>query len=136
MNKLNSTNWDGCPIRFGAGIFGDKWVLIILRDIIFKNKQYYGDFHKSEEGISTNILADRLVKLEKNGVLRKESDPHNQSKFIYSLTEKGLDLIPVMTAIIIWAEKHDPCTLVSKTQIKAFNKTDSVDNLRKRIQRS
>lgn len=117
-NPSKSGVWEGCPIRFGMGLFGDKWTLLIVRDLMFKGKRYYGEFTDPEEGISTNILADRLQKLVANGIAEKQRDPDNLSKFIYRLTEKGKELLPVMLSIIDWAEKHDPNTEVPREFIK------------------
>lgn len=110
--------WEGCPIRFGMGIFGDKWTLLIVRDLMFKGKKYYGEFTDPEEGISTNILADRLQKLGDQGIIQKKQDPSNLSKNIYRLTEKGKKLLPVMCAIIDWAEKYDTNTEVPRNFIR------------------
>ena len=62
MTAKRKQEWDGCPIRFGLGIFGDKWTLLIIRDLMFKERRYYGEFLAAGEGISTNILADRLAR--------------------------------------------------------------------------
>lgn len=96
-----------CPIAFALDIFGDKWSLIILRDIIFKEKNYYGEFLNSDEKISTNILANRLSKLESEGIILKRQDPGNLSKFIYKLTQKGKDLLPILLEMIEWSVKYN-----------------------------
>lgn len=112
MTKRTTDDWHGCPIRYGAAIFGDHWCLLILRDLMFKGAQYYADFVNADEGISTNILAARLVKLEDEGMLQKRPDPEHGKRFIYSLTDKGLGLIPAMLEIIDWAEVWDDQTEV------------------------
>ncbi len=99
-----------CPINFSLESFGDKWSLLIIRDIIFKNKSYYGEFLDSEEKISTNILANRLSLLERENIIRKRKDPANSSKYIYSLTEKGIALLPILLELIHWGAKYDPDT--------------------------
>lgn len=103
-----------CPIDYGLMNFGDKWSLIIVRDIMFGGKKYYGDFAKSAEGISTNILASRLSSLEANGILNKDQDLDNKTKYIYSLTEKGKDLLPIMVEIVSWGDKYDSDTEIDK----------------------
>lgn len=103
-----------CPINFALGIFGDKWTLLIIRDLMFKGKAYYGDFLKSEEKIATNILANRLSTLETNGLILKNTDPVLKNKIIYSLTRKGSDLAPILVEMILWSAKHDPKTAASK----------------------
>ena len=81
---------------------------------MFRGKIYYGDFMESEEKIATNILADRLDILERAGIIKKSQDPKNKTKYIYSLTEKGLDLMPVLVEIVLWSAKYDPKTAAPK----------------------
>lgn len=95
-----------CPISTALDIFGDKWSLLILRDLIFNNKSTYGEFLKTDEKIATNILADRLLTLEAGGIISKHNHPESKAKVLYKLTEKGVDLIPVLVEIIVWSEKH------------------------------
>lgn len=99
-----------CPIGFKLDIFGDRWTLLIVRDLMFFGKASYGDFLSSEEDIATNILADRLETLERAGIINKAEDTANKTKFIYSLTTKGIDLLPVLIEIILWSAKYDPHT--------------------------
>lgn len=106
--KYQDHNSNKCPITFALDIFGDKWSLIILRDIIFKQKKYYGEFLTSAEKISTNILASRLQKLESEGLISKTQDLQNLSRFIYQLTDKGKDLLPLMLDMIEWSVKYNP----------------------------
>lgn len=96
-----------CPINFGLEAFGDKWSLLILRDIVFRGKKTYGEFLKSEEGIATNILASRLVTLEEQGILEKRPSPDDARKDLYALTQKGLDLVPLLFEMILWSAKYD-----------------------------
>ena len=103
-----------CPISFALDIFGDKWSLLIIRDLMFKGKINYGDFLESEEKIATNILADRLQLLESADIITKARDSHIKTKYIYQLTEKGIDLLPVLIEIILWSAKHDSKTAASK----------------------
>jgi DNA-binding HxlR family transcriptional regulator len=97
-----------CPVNFGLESLGDKWSLLIVRDIVFFGKKTYGEFLKAEEGIATNILASRLDFLENIKVIKKSPHGEDQRKDIYSLTEKGLDLIPVLFEMVRWSAKHDP----------------------------
>jgi DNA-binding HxlR family transcriptional regulator len=99
-----------CPINFVLETFGDKWTLLIVRDLMFKGKRSYREFLESGEGIATNILADRLKRLEDHGIVTKSADDGNRSRSIYSLTGKGADLLPVMLEITAWSAKHDPLT--------------------------
>jgi len=95
-----------CPVNFGLEAFGDRWTLLILRDIVFRGKRTYGEFLKSGEGFATNILASRLSHLLDEGILRREEAADGR-KDLYSLTEKGLDLIPLLFEMVLWSAKYD-----------------------------
>lgn len=103
-----------CAVNYGVEIFGDRWSLLIIRDIVFVGKKTYGDFLKSEEGIATNVLASRLAFLEEQGVLSKAPNPDDKRKDFYALTEKGLDLIPIVINIVLWSAKHDSKSYVRR----------------------
>jgi DNA-binding HxlR family transcriptional regulator len=94
-----------CPVNFGLETFGDKWSLLIVRDIVFWGKKTYGEFLRSDEGIATNILASRLEQMVANGILKREPHPTDRRKDHYSLTEKGLELIPLLVEIVAWSGK-------------------------------
>jgi len=96
-----------CAVNYGVEVFGDRWSLLIIRDIVFAGKKTYGQFLKSEEGIATNVLASRLAFLEDQGILMKTPSPDDGRKDVYTLTEKGLDLIPVVLNIVLWSARHD-----------------------------
>ena len=102
----------GCPIAFALDTFGDRWSLMIIRDIALRGSRTYGEFRDTPEKIATNVLADRLRELEADGIIRKSRDPENQRKNIYSLTEKGCDLIPVVLEMVRWSAKYDRNTKV------------------------
>lgn len=95
-----------CPLNYGIEIFCDKWSLLIIRDLMFFGKRYYNEFLSSDEHIATNLLADRLAMLEKEKIIRKAKDAQHKQKIVYSLTEKGIDLVPVILTIGLWSEKH------------------------------
>ncbi len=96
-----------CPISFALDVIGDKWSLIVIRDMAFFEKRYYRQFLDAGEGIATNILSERLRRLEREGIISKQVDPENRSKIIYSLTDKGIDLVPMLVDLIHWGAKHD-----------------------------
>ncbi|WP_118974827.1 winged helix-turn-helix transcriptional regulator [Taibaiella koreensis] len=103
-------NRSDCPISCSLEVFGDKWSLLIIRDIMLRGKVSYGEFLESEEKIATNILANRLSVLEAEGILTKQVSPHNKSKYCYSLTPKGVDLLPIVIEIMDWgARYHKQC---------------------------
>jgi DNA-binding HxlR family transcriptional regulator len=97
-----------CPINLVLEAIGDNWSLLILRDLMFRGHSSYQAFLRSEEGIATNILADRLQKLEQNGLISKASDPADARKFIYALTAKGADLAPLLVEMTLFANRHAP----------------------------
>jgi DNA-binding HxlR family transcriptional regulator len=105
--KKNIVFRSECPISTALDIFGDRWSLLIIRDLMFKDKNTYGDFLVSEERIATNILADRLSLLEGAGIISKHNHPDSKAKLLYRLTQKGIDLVPVLIEIVIWAEKYE-----------------------------
>jgi DNA-binding HxlR family transcriptional regulator len=111
-----------CPINFILETFGDRWTLLVIRDLMFHGKRHYGDFLASDEGISTNILANRLQRLEVDGVIDKEIDPDNRSRAIYRLTQKGKDLLPVMLEITAWSGKYDSKTNAPALLLRALKK--------------
>jgi DNA-binding HxlR family transcriptional regulator len=89
-------------------MLGDKWTLLILRDMVFAGKSTYGQFLQSAEKMATNILADRLAVLEAHGLLTKAVAADKKSKFTYRLTEKGIDTIPIIVELVLWGAKHCP----------------------------
>ncbi len=99
-----------CPINFALETFGDPWSLLLIRDIVYFGKKTYGEFLASEEGMATNILASRLARLEEQGILMKKPSGQDKRKEEYILTEKGLDLIPVLVEMANWSAEHDPHT--------------------------
>lgn len=96
-----------CPVNFAVEALGDKWSLVILRDMIFWGKKTYGEFLRSDEHIATNILADRLAYLEREGLVSKSPDPNDLRKDIYRVTEKAIGLVPMFIEMIAWSAR-DP----------------------------
>ena len=90
----------GCPINLTLEILGDRWSLLVLRDMMFGNRRHFRELlSKSEEGIASNILADRLKKLQAQGMITRADDPSHKQKGIYSLTEKAIQLVPIMALV-------------------------------------
>lgn len=102
-----------CPIHFALEAIGDPWTLLIVRDLMFKRRATYTDFLRAEEGISTNILANRLAKLEADGLAVR--DPATGR---YQLTEKGVALMPILLEMMVWSAAHDPGTAASAAFIE------------------
>jgi DNA-binding HxlR family transcriptional regulator len=103
MNKKRSD----CPISCSLDVFGDKWSLLIIRDIMLRGKMSYSEFLGSEEKIASNILVSRLNSLEEEKILVKEVSPANKSKYIYSLSQKGADLLSIVIEIMDWGAKYN-----------------------------
>jgi len=107
-----------CPISCSLDIWGDKWSLLIIRDLMFAKKCRYSDFLKSSEGIATNILATRLQALEENGIIEKVDSPESKVKGVYKLTKKGIDLLPILIEIDLWSEKYFPIPEDTKVMLE------------------
>jgi|SRR5437868_2301525 len=120
MSKNNKRS--DCPVSCSLDIWGDKWSLLIIRDLMSAKQCTYGDFLKSPEGIATNILASRLLVLEENGLIEKLSHPESKAKVLYRLTKKGIDLLPVMIEINLWAEKYFSIPADQKALLKEVKK--------------
>ncbi len=118
----NSKKRSDCPISSSLDIWGDKWSLIIVRDLMFAKQCTYGDLLKSEEKIATNILASRLQSLEENGIISKSDHPDSKAKFLYKLTQKGIDLLPLMVEINLWADKYYELPAKRKEELKEVKK--------------
>lgn len=108
----------GCPIAFALDTFGDRWSLIIIRDILLKGVRTYSELLKADEGIATNILANRLKEFELSGIITKTRDPENKKQYIYKITRKGAELTPILLEMIRWSAKYDPNTIAKKEVLK------------------
>ena len=96
-----------CPFNASLEVFGDRWSLLIVRDLLFDRRSSYKEFLESDERIATNILADRLQRLEGKGIIVKTRDTDDARKLVYRLTTKGLDLAPVLVEMIMWGSRHE-----------------------------
>jgi DNA-binding HxlR family transcriptional regulator len=116
--KLNAKRRSGCPVSIALEVVGDRWSLLILRDLMIRGYRTFKEFEASGEGIATNILADRLERLEQAGIIATEEDENDGRKLNYRLTGKGIDLAPVLLELLIWGAQHEktdaPCALIEK----------------------
>lgn len=111
MGIMSSAARSGCPINLSMETLGDRWSLIVIRDIMFGNRRHYRELlAQSEEGIASNILADRLKKLHDRGLLTRRDDPTHKQKAIYSLTEPAIQLLPVLALLGAWGRRNLPVT--------------------------
>ncbi len=111
-----------CAVSFALDVFGDKWSLLIIRDLLFSEKRSYCEFLASPERIATNILAARLKTLEERGIVTKTPDPTNGRRSHYHLTPKGTDLLPIVLEIMRWSAKHEPGSEVCGAVMTQFKK--------------
>lgn len=111
-----------CPISLSLEVFGDTWSLLILRDMMFAGKRHFREMLQSDEQISSNILADRLRVLTEHGLITKADDPSHKQKAIYSLTENGIALLPILVQIGIWGRHHVPASDEANADLKTFNR--------------
>jgi DNA-binding HxlR family transcriptional regulator len=107
---MNTTR-SGCPINLTLEVLGDRWSLIVIRDVMFGNRRHFRELLvQSEEGIASNVLADRLKRLVAYGVLSRRDDPTHKQKAVYSLTEMGIELLPLLVQMGAWGRRHLPTT--------------------------
>jgi DNA-binding HxlR family transcriptional regulator len=123
----------GCPVSISLEVFGDRWSLLIIRDLMVRGFRTFREFQRSGEGIATNILAERLQRLEAAGIIAAEAEKTDRRKVNYRLTEKGIDLAPVLLELLIWGTKHGetglPCALIAKM---AENREEVLAEVRRR----
>jgi DNA-binding HxlR family transcriptional regulator len=106
-----------CPISFALDLFGDQWTLLVVRDMMLFGKRTFQDFLASGEGVATNVLTDRLRRLEQAGVITTRRDPDDRRRVLYLLTERGIDLMPMMVEMVAWSAKHDPKSLATPEKL-------------------
>lgn len=114
-----------CPIAFGLNHFGDRWTLLIIRDLLFKGKRQFREFLDGGERIATAVLADRLKRLEETGIITATAGEGRGNPRYYSLTPRGKDLLPIMLEMILWSAKHDPKTAAPSTFVSKARKAMS-----------
>ena len=111
MRANDDSQRSGCPINLTLETLGDRWSLIVIRDVMFGSRRHFRELlNGSEEGIASNILADRLKRLVEGGLLSKADDPSHKQKAIYSLTEKAIQLVPLLAHMGAWGRRHLPVT--------------------------
>ena len=122
----------GCPLNASVEILGDRWSLLIIRDMMLRGFRSYKEFLASYEHIATNILADRLRNLERHGILETRRDASDGRKVIYRLTEKGIDLAPVLTEMVLWAGGHEKTENQALVQLMRKDKEAFLTEIRAR----
>ena len=118
LGKPKSKRRSRCPVSIFLETFGDRWSLLIIRDLMVRGFRTFREFQQSGEGVATNILADRLKKLQTAGIIATEADKADGRKLNYRLTEKGIDLAPVLLELLIWSARHEetaaPCAVIEE----------------------
>jgi DNA-binding HxlR family transcriptional regulator len=118
--RPNSDRRSGCPVSISLELFGDRWSLLIIRDLMVRGYRTFKEFQQSGEGIATNILADRLRKLEAAQIITAEAEDGDRRRVSYRLTEKGIDLAPVVLDLLIWGARHEetgaPCGVIEQME--------------------
>jgi DNA-binding HxlR family transcriptional regulator len=122
MGEARKRQLSGCPIDFSLDIFGDRWTLLLIRDLVFLGKRQFSDLLDSPEKIASNILAARLKKLEAGGLISRHPDPANRRKVIYELTDKGIELVPVLIEIVLWGARHAAYCNAPKVYLQRMRK--------------
>ena len=126
-----------CPIAFALDIFGDRWTLIVLRDLLLGGKTRYREFLASEERIATNVLAERLSRLERSGLVRRERASGGGRQRTYRPTTMALDLLPMLLEISLWSAKYDPKTAAPPALMRRIRRDRKgfIDTIRQRLAR-
>ena len=130
--KTASNRRSGCPLNASVEMLGDRWSLLIIRDMMLLGYRTFKEFLNSHERIATNILADRLKRLEKYSIISAAPDPFDGRKMIYSLTAKGLGLAPVLTEMVLWAAAHEETGNQALVRLIRKDKEHFLDEVRKR----
>jgi DNA-binding HxlR family transcriptional regulator len=131
--KLAFTRRSGCPLNASVEMLGDRWSLLIIRDMMLLGYRTFKEFLNSHERIATNILADRLKRLEHYGIIASAPDPSDGRKQIYSLTPKGLGLAPVLTEMVLWAAAHEDTGNQALVRLIRKDKEHFLAEVRKRF---
>jgi DNA-binding HxlR family transcriptional regulator len=131
-NKGRFQRRSGCPLNASVEMLGDRWSLLIIRDMMLRGAKAYKEFLELYEGIATNILADRLRKLEAYGIIEARADPSDGRKRIYLLTAKGIALAPVLTEMVLWAAAHEATGNQALVRLMQKNKEKFLHRIRER----
>jgi DNA-binding HxlR family transcriptional regulator len=105
--KKSSRRRSGCPVSISLETLGDRWSLLVIRDLMVRGYRTFNEFEQSDERIATNVLTDRLRRLERNGIISVEAYPNDGRRMSYRLTEKGIDLAPLLLELLIWGALHE-----------------------------
>ena len=130
--KASAKRRSGCPLNASVEILGDRWSLLIIRDMMLRGFQSFKEFLGSYERIATNVLAERLRNLEAHGIITAQKDSADGRKVIYRLTQKGIDLAPVLTEMVLWAAGHEKTENEPLVRLMRKDKESLIAEIRKR----
>jgi DNA-binding HxlR family transcriptional regulator len=125
-----------CPLNASVEMLGDRWSLLIIRDMMVRGYRTFKEFLSSDEHIATNILADRLRRLEDYGIITTQPDPSDGRKLFYLLTAKGMDLAPILTEMVLWAAAHEDTGNQALVRLIKKDKSKFLAEIRKRWNRN
>jgi DNA-binding HxlR family transcriptional regulator len=131
-NKPAPHRRSGCPLNASVEMLGDRWSLLIIRDMMVRGYRTFKEFLSSDERIATNILADRLRRLENYGIITTRPDPSDGRKLFYLLTAKGMDLAPILTEMVLWAASHEDTGNQALVRLIKKDKTKFLAEIRER----
>jgi DNA-binding HxlR family transcriptional regulator len=134
--KRSATRRSGCPLNASVEMLGDRWSLLIIRDMMLRGSRTYKEFLECYEGIATNILADRLRKLVAHGIITTKPDPSDGRKVIHLLTPKGVDLAPVLTEMVLWAAAHEETGNQALVRLMRKDKERFLAGVRERLEKT
>ena len=134
--KAEETRRSACPLNASVEMLGDRWSLLIIRDMMLRDFHTYKEFLQCFEGIATNILADRLKKLIAYEIITTQPDPDDRRRVIYRLTEKGIDLAPVLTEMVLWAAAHEDTGNAPLVKLMREDKKKFLSNIRSKWQKT
>lgn len=122
-----------CPINLSLEVIGDRWTLLIIRDMMFAGKKHFREFLQSEEGISSRTLADRLQALQDEGIVTRHDDPTHKLKAVYRLTQAGIDLLPVLVSLGVWGNRYRPADPELGAVAEGLSTGDGIDQMKRRL---
>lgn len=122
MGRSDQPKRSTCPISFALEIFGDRWTLLVLRDLLLKSHSRYRELLACEEGIATNVLADRLKRLEQKGLIRKEQDTQDARQYVYKPTRLAVSVVPMLIEMTVWGARNNKDTTADRDLLRRFDK--------------
>ncbi|CAM5408694.1 putative HTH-type transcriptional regulator [Mycolicibacterium aubagnense] len=122
-----------CPINLSLEVIGDRWTLLIIRDMMFAGKRHFREFLQSEEGISSRTLADRLQALQDEGIVTRHDDPTHKLKAVYRLTSAGIDLLPILVNLGIWGNRYRPADPELGAIAEGLSADGAVEQMKRRL---